>query len=148
MANYTALTTAFRFRASELNVPLSELSAAIDEVRGSQLSGEGLELTGYSETEVATSGSSGTATLDYAAGNVHVVTVEAGVDTAVTFSNLPATGKAASATLLLKMAGAVPAALTVQGVSIDLTDVTASGGIIVEALRIDNTWFMGWHHAH
>ena len=33
--NFTDITTAFRFRASELNVPLGELDDAIEDVRSS-----------------------------------------------------------------------------------------------------------------
>jgi len=109
--------------------------------------GYGVELKGYSETENSVAGASGTATCDYSLGNIHVVTIESGVDTAITFSNTPSIGKAASATLLLVMAGTVPSSITVEGASVDLTDVTSSGRIIVEATRINNIWFIGGHHA-
>jgi hypothetical protein len=105
------------------------------------------ELTGYYETEASADASSGTADIDYSAANVYIVTIGDGVDATLTITNAPATGKAASLTLLLSLAGAVPSAITIAGTSVDLTDVTASGMIIVEAQRINNAWYLGGHHA-
>jgi len=111
------------------------------------LTGVGLELTGYSETEVGpVDASGGTANIDYAAGNVQRVTIGDGVDAALTFTNLP-TGKSCSATLRLEMAGAVPTTITLQGTTIDTTGVTATGEILVEAIRISTDWYMAVHHA-
>ncbi|RQW89931.1 MAG: hypothetical protein EHM79_02165 [Geobacter sp.] len=109
--------------------------------------GNGIILTGYSETEVSVDATSGTANLDYSAGNVFVVSIAASTDTTLTFTNLPAAGKACSATVRLKMAGTVPSSITVQGATIDTTDVTSGGRITVEMTRIDSVWDAGWHHA-
>jgi hypothetical protein len=45
------------------------------------------------------------------------------------------------------MAGVVPSYLTLEGSVVGLTDVSAGGKIIVEAIRIDNSWYIGGHHA-
>jgi hypothetical protein len=110
-------------------------------------SGTASELTGYYETEATADASSGTADIDYSAANVYIVTIGDGVDATLTITNAPATGKAASLTLLLSLAGAVPSAITIAGTAVDLTDVTSSGMIIVEAQRINNAWYLGGHHA-
>jgi hypothetical protein len=110
-------------------------------------SGTASELTGYYETEASEDASGGTANIDYSAANVYIVTIGDGVDATLTITNTPATGKAASLTLLLSLAGAVPSAITIAGTAVDLTDVTSSGMIIVEAQRIDDTWYLGGHHA-
>jgi len=111
------------------------------------VTGTGIELRGYSETEVGpVDASSGTANIDYAAGNIQRVTIGAGVDAALTFTNLPI-GKSCSATLRLELAGAVPSSITLQGITIDTTGVTSSGELLVEAIRIDTTWYTGVHHA-
>jgi hypothetical protein len=110
-------------------------------------SGTASELTGYYETEATADASGGTASIDYSAANVHIVTIGDGVDAVLTITNAPATGKAASLTLLLSLTGAVPSSITIAGTSVDLTDVTSSGMIIVEAQRINESWYFGGHHA-
>lgn len=153
--HYTVIPTSFKFRASELNVPFGELDEAITDnataiaanANAIAAAGTGIELKGYSETEVGpVDASSGTANLDYSAGNIQRVTIGASTDATLTFTNLP-TGKSCSATLRLEMAGAVPSSITVQSISVDLTDVTSGGEVLVETLRIGSTWYMGAHHA-
>ncbi len=146
--HYTEIAESFKFRTSELNVPFGELDAAITtNAEALAAAGTGLELTGYSETEVGpVDASSGTANIDYSAGNIQRVTVGVSTNAALTFTNLP-TGKSCSATLRLEMAGTVPASITVQSLSADLTDVTSGGEVLVEMLRIGSTWYLGVHHA-
>jgi hypothetical protein len=108
--------------------------------------GTGIELKGYSETEVTVDASGGTGDLVYSDGNVFKVTVGDGVDTILTFSSLP-TGKACSATIRLELAGAVPSSISIQSITIDTTGVTSSGELIVEMQRIGTTWYAGEHHA-
>jgi len=102
----------------------------------------------YAPTEVGpVDASGGSANLDYLAGTVQRVTIGDGTDAALTFTNLPPTGKSVVATLRMELAGAVPSSITVQSKTVDTTGVTSAGEVIVEVQRIGTDWYVRSHHA-
>lgn len=152
--HHTPYAEGTKFRPSMINPPLGQLDAAITQNAadittlegGLENAQENQVLIGYSTQEVTADATSGAVNLDCSLANVFKVTIGAGVDAALTFTNLPA-GKSVKNVVRLEMAGVVPSSVTIQTVAVDLSGVSPAGEVLVDCLRIGETWYLTSHHA-